>query len=129
MEPGRIDRDPRKAGAAQHAAHIIRVAERHRSRRMRRLRLGRADMAHRDLERDLPMHIVGDPGPHRHAQPAAGPQRAAEIAECREMVGEEHDPEPRGQQVEARRREGVGLRIRQQRCQVGDALLSHAPAQ
>src|SRR5262249_61255440 len=53
MKPRRLDRDLPKAGATQHVAHIIRVAQGHRSRRVRRLRLWRPDMLDRDVERDL----------------------------------------------------------------------------
>src|ERR1051326_4249104 len=45
------------------------------------------------------------------------------------MVGEEHDPKARGQQIDARRLTGMGLRVRQQRGQIGDAAFGNALSQ
>ena len=67
------------------------------------------------------MDIVGNPRPNRHAQPAARPQRLGQIAKGREVVGEKHDPKPRRQQIDARRLKRVGLRVCEQRRQVGNA--------
>ncbi len=75
------------------------------------------------------MHIFLDPGPDRHAQPTTRFRRPAEIAEGGERVGKEHDPEARGDEVEAAGREFVYLRVGKQRRQVGDPAVGDALAQ
>ena len=118
-----------KSGLLKKIAQVIGVAEGHRPRRVRRLRRRLADPRDSDVERDFPVHIVGDRRPHRHRQPPAGPQRAAEIGKGGDRVGEEHDAEPRRDKIETAGREGMHLGVRQERRQIGNAALDDAPAE
>ena len=57
------------------------------------------------------MLVLVERTPAGKAQSAAGTDRGGEIGEGRRRVGEKHDAEARGDQVEPARLELVGLRV------------------
>jgi hypothetical protein len=124
----RLDADRGKPGRLQDAAQILAVAERVRPRRMRRQRRRRAEMAHRDLKRDLPVRVLLDRRPHRHDEPPARPQCPDQVAERGDRIGEEHDPEPRGQEIIRTWIEGMHLRVGEEQLDIGQPVLGDAPA-